>query len=155
MGLKRSLGARLDAHEGRVEVRAKEMHRDLRRREREEERSTASLLERRCEAAARSLGAEVEERCAVLQHRLSSGSRHGLEEVKDELRAFMDEQRVFCGFLDTEQKSYHELMRQEVGALSRLVDSTLPCDCSQSQPEEDDLLQVPRPRALRRSVRTT
>jgi len=153
--LKRSLGAGLDAHEGRAEGRAKEMHREFRRREREEERSTASLLERRCEAAARSLGSEMEERCVVLQHRISSDSRHGLEEVRDELHAFMDEQRVFCGFLDTEQKSYHELMRQEVGALSRLVDSALPCDSLTSPLEEDDLLRVPKSRALMRSIRTT
>merc|ERR1712187_396428 len=47
------------------------------------------------------------------------------EEIRSELRAFMDEQRVFCGFLDTEQRSYQDMMRQEVTALSRLVDSIL------------------------------
>jgi len=71
------------------------------------------------------------------------------EDVRSELTAFMDEQRVFCGFLDTEQRSYHELMRQEVSALSRLVDSSLrrdvvpalpvplvPCCQAQAQPAE-------------------
>ncbi|CAE8615086.1 unnamed protein product, partial [Polarella glacialis] len=58
------------------------------------------------------------------------GSRAALDEVRSELRAFMDEQRIFCGFLDTEQRSYQELMRQEVNALSRLLDSTLRTDGS-------------------------
>lgn len=49
-------------------------------------------------------------------------------EVRSELSAFIDEQRVFCGFIDTEQRSYQELIRQEVNALSRLVDATLRLD---------------------------
>eukprot|EP00930_Biecheleria_cincta_P039132 TRINITY_DN26918_c0_g2_i1.p1 TRINITY_DN26918_c0_g2~~TRINITY_DN26918_c0_g2_i1.p1 ORF type:complete len:844 (-),score=189.36 TRINITY_DN26918_c0_g2_i1:35-2545(-) len=47
--------------------------------------------------------------------------------LRDELLAFIDEQRVFCGFLDTEQRSYQELIRQEVTTLSRLVDASLRC----------------------------
>eukprot|EP00435_Cladocopium_sp_Y103_P062475 s621_g24.t1 len=68
-------------------------------------------------------------------------SEKALMEVRSELSAFIDEQRVFCGFIDTEQRSYQELIRQEahefpslpspwyrVNALSRLVDATLRID---------------------------
>eukprot|EP00931_Biecheleriopsis_adriatica_P054548 TRINITY_DN32114_c0_g1_i2.p1 TRINITY_DN32114_c0_g1~~TRINITY_DN32114_c0_g1_i2.p1 ORF type:complete len:907 (+),score=232.70 TRINITY_DN32114_c0_g1_i2:307-2721(+) len=55
-------------------------------------------------------------------------SRQAVNEVRSELHEFIDEQRVFCGFLDTEQRSYQDLIRQEVSALSRLVDSSLRSD---------------------------
>mmetsp|Transcript_24150 Transcript_24150/g.57248 ORF Transcript_24150/g.57248 Transcript_24150/m.57248 type:complete len:262 (-) Transcript_24150:67-852(-) len=48
-----------------------------------------------------------------------------LREVRGDLQTFMEEQRVFCSFLDTEQRSYQELMRQEVNALCRLVDAAI------------------------------
>jgi len=57
-----------------------------------------------------------------------AASEKALMEVRSELSAFIDEQRVFCGFIDTEQRSYQELIRQEVNALSRLVDATLRMD---------------------------
>merc|ERR1719272_2151930 len=60
--------------------------------------------------------------------RLTSQSQMAVGEVHEELLAFMGEQRVFCGFLDAEQKSNLDLMRPEVSALSRLVDSTLRSD---------------------------
>merc|ERR1719491_1170618 len=81
------------------------------------------------EDVARSIATMSEEQQAALQ-RVTSDSRQAVGEVEEELRAFMGEQRVFCGFLDAEQKSYHELMRQEVSALSRLVDSTLRHDAA-------------------------
>merc|ERR1711862_1064278 len=52
-------------------------------------------------------------------------SERSLADVRSELLSFVNEQRVFCGFLDTEQRSYQDLMRQEIAALSRLVDANL------------------------------
>lgn len=81
------------------------------------------------------LRAHTEEQAARMQEvlgvgRLSSAQaeaevHHAVDEVREELKAFMDEQRLFCGFLDTEQTSYQELVRQQIDALSRLVDSSL------------------------------
>jgi hypothetical protein len=86
-------------------------------------RKVAATVEEQHQMLAELAGASKDQQEA-LQH-LSSESQQKVDEVQEELRAFMGEQRVFCGFLDAEQKSYHELVRQEVSALSRLVDSTL------------------------------
>lgn len=69
----------------------------------------------------------AQELAADLQQSLGS-SRTEWDEMRSELHAFVDEQRVFCGFLDTEQRSYHDLIRQEVTSLSRLVDASLRID---------------------------
>eukprot|EP00927_Polykrikos_kofoidii_P042311 TRINITY_DN36195_c0_g2_i1.p1 TRINITY_DN36195_c0_g2~~TRINITY_DN36195_c0_g2_i1.p1 ORF type:complete len:774 (-),score=168.51 TRINITY_DN36195_c0_g2_i1:463-2595(-) len=66
----------------------------------------------------------VAEAVASLQAQVDGVKRRS-EETQEELCAFADEQRVFCGFLDTEQRSYHELTRQELASLSRLVDRGL------------------------------
>lgn len=83
-------------------------------------------LEQQVEKAVMHAEQLAEERSCAIEHAVSQSSR-GVEEVWSELRAFIDEQRIFCGFLDTEQRSHQELVRAEVGALSRLVES-LRCD---------------------------
>eukprot|EP00928_Gymnodinium_smaydae_P032237 TRINITY_DN23400_c0_g1_i1.p1 TRINITY_DN23400_c0_g1~~TRINITY_DN23400_c0_g1_i1.p1 ORF type:complete len:707 (-),score=135.17 TRINITY_DN23400_c0_g1_i1:99-2219(-) len=60
--------------------------------------------------------------------RLASEAGKATSKLSDELRAFMDEQRLFCGFLDTEQKSYQDLMTHELSSLTRLVSSGLRTD---------------------------
>lgn len=88
---------------------------------------TALEGQREQAAACARAAAGCELSCVELQRRLAEGDTRG-NETRSELVAFMDEQRVYCGFLDTEQKSYYELLRREVGTLSRLVDSTLSAD---------------------------
>jgi len=58
------------------------------------------------EAMTKSVAVAAEEQQDALR-RLTVDSRQAVNEVEEELRAFMGEQRVFCGFLDAEQKSYH------------------------------------------------
>lgn len=86
----------------------------------------AELAEGESSAAAQH-ARNAQELAADLQQSLGS-SRTEWDEMRSELHAFVDEQRVFCGFLDTEQRSYHDLIRQEVTSLSRLVDASLRID---------------------------
>jgi hypothetical protein len=116
----------------KIDGRADLWSEELRRSEEKHAHNEAQLLTKRtvdvethCEAIARSCIAS----CEVQEHAISeveAKSLSAVAEVKDELRAFIGEQRVFSGFLDAEQKSYQELMelmRQEVRALSRLLHS--------------------------------
>lgn len=96
-------------------------------------KETAQAVSDRCEALAQGCGAESEAECVALR-RIVADNCHTTEEVRAELFAFMDEQRVFCGFLDTEQKSYHDLIRQELQTLSQLVDSTLQTELPANAP---------------------
>ncbi|CAE7448788.1 unnamed protein product [Symbiodinium natans] len=86
----------------------------------------AELAEGESSAAAQH-ARNAQELSADAQQSLGT-SRMEWNEMRTELHAFVDEQRVFCGFLDTEQRSYHDLIRQEVTSLSRLVDTSLRID---------------------------
>merc|ERR1712060_444396 len=78
----------------------------------------------------------VEERCGSLRGLVEDSAR-ALDVVREELHSFADEQRVFCGYLDTEQQSYQELMRREVDTLSRLVESNLRSSTQLQMPLQD------------------
>lgn len=111
---------------GQLEAQAK---RTLRASDESAEKrlETALAAQREQVAACARAASACELGLSDLQRRAAETGAIG-DETRSELLAFMDEQRVFCGFLDTEQKSYYELLRCEVDALSRLVDSTFDKD---------------------------
>eukprot|EP00419_Tripos_fusus_P053102 CAMPEP_0172806852 /NCGR_PEP_ID=MMETSP1075-20121228/6624_1 /TAXON_ID=2916 /ORGANISM="Ceratium fusus, Strain PA161109" /LENGTH=420 /DNA_ID=CAMNT_0013645733 /DNA_START=41 /DNA_END=1300 /DNA_ORIENTATION=+ len=68
-----------------------------------------------------------EARCSMLKHDMAETFQFA-RKLKEELCTFMDEQRIFCGYLETEQRSCQEQTRQELSTLSKLVDASLSCD---------------------------
>ncbi|CAK0815733.1 unnamed protein product, partial [Prorocentrum cordatum] len=70
----------------------------------------AELGEELCARAESAAAAAAAESTAELREAVS-GTGRALAEVREELRAFVEEQRVFCGFLDEEHRSHQDLGR--------------------------------------------
>merc|ERR1712232_381749 len=114
--------------DSRAERRAGELLRTQRKETRAsfvsiERYAEESVVQAECHAA--NEACVYAQRSTERHDQLAEDSARVTDELREELRAFMDEQRVFCGFLDTEQRSYQELVRHEMTALSRLVSKSL------------------------------
>lgn len=98
------------------------------REQRRQERAVVAVAERVSAKAAKTAEAAAAAEAEALWHHVKEAKQRSTREhgeLQEELSAFMDEQRIFCGFLDTEQRSYKEIVRQELATLSQLVGSGL------------------------------
>lgn len=115
--------------DGRAERCMEDVLRERKGRKRSEERMVAESIEKHCEEMAKRVDRKTKDRCSALQEKMSE-SQQTLGGLREELRTFMDEQKLFCGYLDTEQRAYQGQVRQELGIMSRLLDTSLRGDAA-------------------------